>query len=192
MKNKEPRWKKIPSTITDEMRQYIIENAPNLHNEELTKRFNKKFGTQYKMEYLKKVKCKLGVKGLGMDWQKGKIAPNAVAVGTERISKCRNFIEIKVKESKSAGNYNDCWERKHRYLYKKYYGEIPKNCIVIFLNRNKRDFSKKNLVAVDKDAFRVATRQGWVNNEICNPELTKLGIMTAQLYIQMGKIKKED
>lgn len=183
------RQEKISLKFTQEMRNYIIQNIPKMPGKELTEKFNKKFNTSYSKRYLQKQGRLLGVNGLSGDFKKGMKAWNVKPIGTERLDKNKNFIEIKVKEGKDVNDFNECWERKHRYMYKKYHGEIPKNCVIIFLNRDRKDFSKENLVAVDEDVFRLASSALLIPKEPCDKEITRTGIMIAELYIKLNQIK---
>jgi hypothetical protein len=42
------------------------------------------------------------------------------------------------------------WKSKNRVLYEKFHGKIPKGKIVVFKNKNNRDFSAENLIAVTR------------------------------------------
>lgn len=181
---------KLSSRFNESMKKFLIENSPIMTGNELATKFNKKFNTSYTKKYLQREARFLGVKALNGKFKKGHEAFNKKPIGHERIKKNKDLVLIKTKESYN-NDYNECWEYKHIYLYKKYHGEIPKNCVIVFLNRDRRDFSKENLVAVDKDVFRLASSALLIPKEPCDKEITRTGIMIAQLYIKLNQIKNK-
>lgn len=180
---------KLSSKFNKDMNNFLIKNNPIMTGNELAFKFNQKFKTAYTKKHLLRQARLLGSKPLlSAKFKKGHKAFNKSPIGHERIKKNKDFVLMKVRES-YENDYNECWEYKHIYLYKKYHGRIPENCVIIFLDRNKRNFSKDNLVAVDKDVFRLASALKLINDKPCDKEITKTALLIAQLYIQMNKIK---
>lgn len=72
--------------FSDEHKSFIKENAPGLRNEELTRRLNNKFGTEFTVGQVKKFKnfnnISSGLKSCNLP------------VGSERINKGYTFIKI--------------------------------------------------------------------------------------------------
>ena len=67
-------------------------------------------------------------------------ANNSLPIGTEYI-KDDGMTLIKVSKNK--------WEYKQRFLYKKYYNcDLTPSDFIIFLNQNRQDFSKDNLMKI--------------------------------------------
>ena len=77
-------------------------------------------------------------------FKKGTDPHNTVPIGTERLSK-EGYIEVKVFHYKDGSANNRNFMFKHRLIYETYFGEIPKDKIVFFLDGNNRNFSPENL-----------------------------------------------
>lgn len=94
--------------FNEEYKEFIKNNALGLRNEELTKRLNKKFGTEFTVGQIKKFKnfhhINSGLKSCNLP------------CGSERENK--GYIFIKVAEP-------NVWIEKHRYIYESMYGNIP-------------------------------------------------------------------
>lgn len=113
-------------------------------------------------------------------FKKGNKPANWVPIGTERIGK-GGYIEIKLQD----GKLNKNWEGKHRHLYKKYYGEIPKNHIVIFADGNIRNFDKENLIVITKNEN---ARLNQNKLRFDDAEITKSAINLTKLMIKTNEI----
>lgn len=89
-----------------------------------------------------------GLKGyysLGMKkgwFKKGHTPLNYKPVGSERIN-VDGYIEIKVKDPNK-------WKLKHRYLWEKHNGKIPKGMILIFKDNNKLNVCLDNLILISR------------------------------------------
>lgn len=94
--------------FNEEHKSFIKENASGLRNEELTRRLNEKFGTEFTVGQVKKFKnfnhISSGLKSCNLP------------IGSERENK--GYILIKVAEP-------NVWIEKHRYIYESVYGNIP-------------------------------------------------------------------
>lgn len=81
--------------------------------------------------------------GMEKGWfKKGHTPLNYKPVGSERISK-DGYIEIKVKDPNK-------WKLKHRYLWEKHNGKIPKGMILIFKDNNKLNVCLNNLILISR------------------------------------------
>ncbi len=99
-------------------------------------------------------------------FKKGHTPHNHRPVGSEREGK-DGYIEIKVAEPKK-------WVSKHKAIYEKYYGPVPKGYKVIFLDRNMRNFNIENLACVSSAELARLNQ----NHRISEfPEITKAGIV---------------
>ena len=78
-------------------------------------------------------------------FKKGQDPHNTVLIGTERLSK-DGYIEVKIRHLKNGESSNKNFKAKHRVIYEKYFGPIPKNYNVEFLDNNKMNFEPSNLV----------------------------------------------
>jgi hypothetical protein len=195
---------------TEKQKQFIYENYKGIGNKELTDVFNKKFGTNIvnQIKYFKRNhKLDSGLNGQfikghktfnkGKKWdeympkqsqinckkttfKKGNIPPNHRQVGEERIN-VDGYIEIKVSEPNK-------WELKHRYIYKKHYGSIPKGYKVIFLDGNKTNLNINNLKAISSHEELIMNEYGLRYGK---KELTESASIVAQLELKRRELKNE-
>lgn len=113
---------------------------------------------------------------------KGITPHNKKQIGEEFIDKASGYTYIKIAEPNT-------WIQKQRYIYEKYNGKIPSGYSVIFLNQNKMDFRIENLILVKTKDKLVCKNKKMFSN---NPELTKLGLLNAQLINKSYEIRKEN
>ena len=113
-------------------------------------------------------------------FKKGNIPKNHREVGSERLSK-DGYIEIKVEEPNK-------WKYKHRLIYEKYYGKIPKGYNVIFLDGNKLNIDIKNLKAISKHDNLIMNEK---KLRYKNKELTESAYLIAKIENKNRKLKNE-
>jgi hypothetical protein len=99
-------------------------------------------------------------------------------IGTERI--IEGYTEIKTGHS--------VWERKHRLIWKKAHGRMPRGHIVIFADGNRQNFALDNLVLVSRGEHGVMNRYGLRS---AHGELTKTGKAVADIKILIANRKRE-
>lgn len=94
--------------FNEEHKKFIKNNAAGLRNEELTKRLNEKFKTEFTVGQIKKYKnynhISSGLKSCNLP------------IYSERENK--GYILIKIAEP-------NVWVEKHRYIYESMHGNIP-------------------------------------------------------------------
>lgn len=198
----------IKHIYTDEQEQFLIINVKGISLKELTKQFNKKFNLNLSESAIANRKHKLnlssGIVGgqfkkgnipfnKGKKWKdymskegqleslkttfkKGNIPHNHRAVGSERISK-NGYIEIKIAEPNK-------WQLKHRYIYEKKYGEIPKGYNLIFLDGNRQNIELNNLKLVSKAEDLIMNNNKLFNK---NKEITNTGTIIAKVINETRK-----
>lgn len=103
---------------------------------------------------------------------------NEAAIGSESVAKS-DYVIIKTEEGK--------WEYKHRYIYRKYKGEIPTGHLVIFADRNNRNFDIDNLILVNRKQAIMLNRYNLIKDDA---EITKVGINLANLLLKIGEMRK--
>lgn len=113
-------------------------------------------------------------------FESGKKHPRYKPIGSERIDK-DGYIVIKVAERK--------WQTKHQYLWEKENGKIPKGHVVIFGNRDKRDFRKENLILVSRKQLVVINKFNLIFDD---EELTKSGIVISDLIQNANRRRGND
>ena len=141
-KEKGKKKRKIPmrELFSEQANNWLRENHINYHFKELTILFNEKFDTNWTQGQIAR-HCSQNL-DLRAKQEEKKCYKCAVSrpIGSERIG-TKGFIEIKTNENK--------WVLKHRYMWEQYHNKkIPDNHYVIFLDGNKNNFAKENLICL--------------------------------------------
>lgn len=80
-------------------------------------------------------------------------------VGYERVSK-DGYIEVKVADGlQSRANCN--YRPKHHVVWEQANGPIPPHTMIVFADRDKRNFDPDNLVAVDRSIWSTISSKGF-------------------------------
>lgn len=119
-------------------------------------------------------------KGRGNKRLKGKGKGSPKPIGTESVNNS-DYVIVKVSEKE--------WKFKHRLIYEKYKGEIPKGYVVIFADKNKRNFNINNLILISKKQQMTLNKYSLVKEDI---ELTKAGINLANLILKIREREKNE
>ena len=129
-------------------------------------------------------------------YKKGNIPYNAVfkPVGCERVDDA-GYTWVKIALRKSHPGCNDNWRQKHHIEWEKANGEpVPDDCMIVFANHDKTDFSPENLVAVPKSIWAVIARNAYPYHDaaslhVCmNLARLKSGIYSALLAPRACKL----
>lgn len=115
-------------------------------------------------------------------FKKGNIPSNRRELFEERID-VDGYTVIKIQD----GCLNKNWQYKHRYIYEKYYGPIPKGYKVIFLDGDITNFEISNLKAISSAEELIMNNN---NLRYSKKELTETGHLIAQIIHKRGQIKK--
>lgn len=138
---------------------------------EIADMMNDNFKTLYfTPSRIKHYKRRFGlVSGIDSRFKKKQIPHNKKNIGYEFIDTKTGYSYIKTKTG---------WKLKHRYLYEKIYGKIPKGYSVIFADQDKNNFDINNLILVnDRDKLVAKNKRLFTSNQ----ELTKTGLLIAKL-----------
>ena len=193
-RNKLHKW-------TDEEKEYLTFIVKGKTTEEICDLMNKKFEYEFSLNQIRSamnryklrngVNCRFeksvipwnkGLKGyIGANktsFKKGNIPSNYKEVGTERINS-EGYIEVKVSEPSR-------WKLKHRLIYEKYHGEIPKDHVVIFADGNKLNLDINNLISISRHQLLVLNGNNLIYEDT---DLTKTGVNIANLIIKLRDFK---
>lgn len=113
-------------------------------------------------------------------------------IGTERYAKARNYITCYVKVANNCSNERNSgykppyWIPKQRKIYEDAFGEIPANCMVVFLNRDTTDYSLENLYCIDRKILARMNQNHWFTN---NRENTLTAIKLCELWEELKRLK---
>ena len=189
--------------------EYLKEIVESRTCKEIAELVNKKFNTNYSEKDIYNAKRRYKLKsGVDCTFKKGNIAHNKgkkwdeympkssqenskktqfkkgskphnwLPVGSEWVND-RGYTYIKVAEP------ND-WQLKHRNIYEKHYGKIPKGYCVLFLNGDKNDFSLDNLKLIQIRHKLMMKNLHYISKE---KEVTKTGLANVKLMTKIYDIK---
>jgi hypothetical protein len=200
---------KAQHKYTPEQIEFIRENIKNMIWKELTMKFNETYGTNLSYKALvatgKRYKIQTGrtgqfpkgltpwnkgMKGLsfpGMkatQFKKGNKPANWRPLGSERVSK-DGYIEVKVAD----GRLNKNWKAKHILLWEEQNGPVPPGHVIVFGDGNKRNFDLGNLLLVSRAQLARINQRGLIQDDA---ELTKTGILIADVYNKIGERKRKN
>lgn len=201
----------MKNKYTDEQKRFLVKNNYLRTSQELADMFNKKFGTNITKTNIKNFRgnnrLNSGLTGQfkkgniphnkgkrqkdymssesikktkATRFKKGNIPANHREVGSERITK-NGYIEIKIKEPNK-------WQLKHRYIYEKKYGKIPKGYNLIFLDGNRKNINLSNLKLISKSEDLIMNRNNLFTK---NKDITNTGSLIARLIDKGNKLKNE-
>lgn len=183
---------------TEEERQFLRDNVDGTPIHELTKLFNEYFKTNLKYSQVrgtvKRMKLKCGIstqfkkghitwnKGVPIynkkteqtQFKKGHKPKNYMDIGTERLNG-DGYVMIKVSDE---GTYSDRWKLKHKVLWEKENGEVPRGYNLIFLDGNKLNNNLDNIALVKRGELTRLNHQKLISD---NPEVTKTSINLVRL-----------
>lgn len=195
--------------FTEEQEKFLRDNAWDRLNQELADLINEKFGLNVSRIQVKNFKNSRkidsgltgqfekgripenkGTKGMynfrgnRTSFKKGERPPNYKPIGSERIDK-HGYIQLKVSDE---GKYSDRWKLKHKLMWEVANGPIPKSQCLIFLDGDKQNISLENLQLITRAQLVRMNQNGLISD---NPDVTKTGIIIADIYCKMGERRKE-
>jgi hypothetical protein len=192
--------------FTKKQQTFIKENVQGLSNRKLTDLVNQKFNLSVTVRQMKTWKTNhrissglkgsegtpppnKGTKGLynvggnRTSFKKGQRPRNYKPVGTERIDR-DGYVLIKVSDE---GAWNQRWRLKHTVIWEEINGPVPKGHCLIFLDGNKLNLSLDNLQLITRNQLARLNQNHLIKD---NAELTKTGIIIADILTKIGERKK--
>ncbi|GHV76492.1 hypothetical protein AGMMS49942_13130 [Spirochaetia bacterium] len=100
-------------------------------------------------------------------------------VGTEVID-TDGYVKVKIADPKT-------WKVKHRIIWEKANGPVPKGNVIIFADGNRMNVKLKNLLMVSRKELAVMNRSGLIYE---NAEFTKTGKLIADIKIGIADRKR--
>jgi hypothetical protein len=190
--------------FSQEHREFIQSNVSGRIVYDLTEMFNARFGTELTYNqmraFIKNNGLKSGVitrfpsghepfnKGKPRTWtggeetrfKAGNIPHNYVSVGSERVN-ADGYVDIKIEDPNK-------WRGKHLVVWEQHHGrKVPKGHVVIFGDRDRRNFDPDNLALVYRAQLAVMNQRQLIQN---NADLTRTGIIIADIYKKLAQRKK--
>jgi len=122
--------------------------------------------------------------GIETQFKKGHQPKNYKPVGTERVDR-DGYVLIKVSDK---GAWHERWRHKHKVIWEEGNGPIPKGSVLIFLDRDKQNITLENLQLITQAQL---ARMNQNKLFYQNPELTKTGVVIANIYAKMGALNRK-
>lgn len=195
------------SIFTPEQRAFIKKNYKGIGNAELAEKLNKKFGTNFTTEQIKRYKNNNHLdSGLTGRFEKGNVSHNKgkkmsaeqyekckatmfkkghsplnrKPVGSERIDK-DGYTLIKIAEPNK-------YVLKHRYIWEQANGPVPEGHLIIFLDGNKQNFDLSNLTCITLAENAVLNH---LKLRSTDKDITQAAINVAKIKNKISKLQKK-
>lgn len=164
---------------TAEMDEFIRENYPKMGSKKLVPLMREKFHYDFTSFSLQNRAHKLGIHvDSSSSWHTRGLTDtyNSMPLGSERDS--GRYMYVKVSTGHSGyGN----WKQKHRIVWEEANGPIPKDHIIIFLDRDYHNCELSNLRCIPRKyvAFMTDSSFNWFNG---GPQMIEAGIAWCDLH----------
>jgi hypothetical protein len=189
--------------------QFLERKVAGRSYAELAELFNRRFGTSLSFSQIRAACQNRGlVNGRDTRFRPGAIPPNKgkkgycppgcekgwfkpghrphtwKPVGSERING-DGYIDVRIRNP--SGKTWKNWKAKHRIIWEKAHGKIPRGHVVIFADRNKLNFSLDNLLLVSRKELAVMNVRGLISG---HGDLTKAGKAVADIKLLIAERKR--
>ncbi|TLS37758.1 HNH endonuclease signature motif containing protein [Pseudalkalibacillus caeni] len=194
----------MPHRYTTEQVKFLTQNIEGRSRKELHEMFNDHFGLNLNLSQITSALKNRGLSN-GLDsrfkpgrvpFNKGKTGPGAGGweptqfkkghkphnykpVGTERVNG-DGYVDIKIADPNK-------WRTKHNLIWEKENGPVPKGHVVIFGDGNRYNFDLDNLILVSRKQLAMLNKHNLIQKDA---DLTRTGVMLADLYRKIGERKK--
>lgn len=193
---------------TPEIQQFIEDNHKGTGHQAMVDLLNDTFGTDYTKEQMKNYYARFkldsgltgrftkgqeawnkGIKGyMGANktsFKKGNIPPNRLLIGSERIDSKDGYTYVKIQD----GHLNKNWKMKHVLAWEEHNGPLPKGHVILFGDRDRKNFDIDNLICVTRGQLARLNQNGLIQNDA---ELTKMGIVVADVITKISERRKQN
>jgi hypothetical protein len=106
-------------------------------------------------------------------------------VGTERING-DGYVGVRIRNP--SGKRRKNWKAKHRLIWEKTHGKIPRGRIVIFADGDRRNFAPGNLLLVSRAEHAVMNRRALRSSD---GDLTRAGKAVADIKLLIAGRKRK-
>jgi hypothetical protein len=198
-----------PHQYTTAEIRFLERKVTGRSHAELTELFNRRFGLNFTVSGIGSALSRLGLRnGRDCRFQSGLVPHNKgktgccpagsekgwfkpghrpwtyKPVGTERTNS-DGYIDVRIRNPSGKPWKN--WKAKHRLIWEKAHGKIPRGHVVIFADGDKRNFALDNLLLVSRSEHAVMNRRAL---RAPDAELTKAGKAVADIKLLIAERKR--
>lgn len=191
--------------FTDELAEFVRNNVKGLSNQRLADLINEKFDLNISRQQIRTWKKNRGLSsGLTGQFEKGHVPINKGTkgmfnvggnktsfkpghkphnykpVGYERIDR-DGYVLVKVQDD---GPWHKRWRHKHKVLWEKENGPVPKGHKLLFADGNKQNICLDNLILITDAQLARLNQNDLINNDA---DLTRTGIIVADLISKISE-----
>lgn len=169
----------MKNKYTEEFKKFVKNNINKYTKEDFIILLKDKFNIKISKDALRRYLNRHHIKEKYTDYKEYNVRNvYKCPVGFEKATKEGTFIKVKQP---------DVWRRKTKVMYEKHNKcKLKDTDYVIFLNQDKNDYSKSNLMKVSHNEMSYLYNAKIYSK---NPELTKTGILSAKLMIKAKEVK---
>jgi hypothetical protein len=191
---------------TKEEIQFLAANVTCISCQELTDRFNSKFGVSLGVNQIRAAKknrhlssgfdgrfnkgripankgIKTGKPGINV-FEKGHVPSNIRTVGTE-IVKGDGYLWVKIADPNK-------WRQKHRIMWEEKNGPIPRGSCLLFGDGDRLNVKLDNLILITRTQLSIINQKNLIRDDV---DSTRSGLIIADVYHQIAvktqKLKKK-
>lgn len=117
--------------------------------------------------------------GKATQFKKGYTPYNYKPVGTEIVN-ADGYIEVKLADP-------SVYKKKHILIWETEHGPVPKGHVIIFGDKNKRNFALNNLILVSRRQLAILNKYHLIKE---HADLTRAGLVIADLHMKINERKK--
>ena len=163
---------------SQEFIDFVRDNIDKYTKESFITLLEERFNMKVSKNALKCLLRRHNIKGRYLDYQKQMVRSTAKhPIGAERMTKDGPIVKVAQP---------NVWKRKARVMYEKYHNcELNEDDYILFLNQDRNDFSKENLIKSNKKEMAYLHNYETFST---NPELTKLGLLSAKVIIKTKEV----
>lgn len=172
--------RKYSLTYSNDIYEFLCKNASSHTIKELVKIIKEKFNIDIEKKKLAQYCIKMKIQ---YKYEKPKKSHSNIPtkIGTIVNKTDGDYLKIKTDNHK--------WEYLQRKIYEKLHNvKLKEDEYVIFLNQNRRDFSKENLKVVSRKTSAILSNDNLIST---NKDIMKLSIITAQLKSKIKEVYYE-
>lgn len=205
------RERKKTHTYTSDQLEFLKSNVAGIYYKDLTAMFNERFQTNLSTKAVK-AKCnrlkivngfdgrfrkgqvpvnkgkKYPGKTNATSFNKGNKPANYKPVGTERVDR-DGYILIKVQDH---GKWNERWRHKHKVIWEKVNGMVPKGHCIMFLDGNKQNITLENLKLITNGQLGQMNRNRLLSGGEREQALTEAAITIADIQLKVAEHKRKN